>query len=142
MFTNLTSSDPQPLKLPSVQEVGSDLSEKHVRRAFSRVFNVIDPNFLQNGPPSQNATGFDVLKSILANSIVIELRIKLEGLDRIEAMAIIYQTTDRLTANSVWVAPANPNAGVPGSRGRSRSGRVVDHTPAVLLLEDGTSLIV
>ena len=119
-------------------EIGDLISENHLRKAFSRIYNSVNPQFLDKGPQGQQATGRDILKSILANSIEVELRVRIEGIDRLEAMDIIYEKTDKLTADPVWIAPVNPNAGVPGSRSRSSRHKATDE-PAVLLLGDGST---
>src|SRR5947209_904009 len=72
------------------------LGEACMQGFFSRIFNFINPAFLENRPSGVKATGYDVL-------IKLELRIRIKGLDNLKAIDIIYNKTDKLTANSMWI---------------------------------------
>ena len=77
-----------------------------------------------------------MLRSVLANSVEVYLRIFTKKVDRADIWETIYRKTDKLTNDDMWIAPVNPNAGLPGARKKRRKLNVEDE-PGELVLANG-----
>jgi len=125
--------------IPTSQELitSNEITENNVRKCFERSLKNIDKNFLQSRPADSRVTVARMMKNLVATAVSywIDWRLGIRFKSKKELHSAICNL-DQLTKSDAWIAPADPLAGVNGSKTRKKMKNKVAPTEMMLVLSD------
>jgi len=114
----LSRPDSGPVRIPTSQELASnEITETNVQKCFERSLKSIDKSFLKSRPADSRVTVACMMRNLVATAVSYWIDWKLGT--RFKSKEEIHSAIcnlDQLTKSDAWIAPADPLAGVNGSK--------------------------